>query len=273
MKMVSRFSLLLLVLLFLGCGDDDDMVTTSNGDGPLIRMERALDDVFYEWTDVTYDGDQNLASIAVQTEAFLLQTYEVTYAAGEPTALTLTVDNSLSGNTTVFEYDVIREGNEITLRESDGEDKFVYGVSDGYINYGKAFYGPSNAYFNETIFTRDADNNIDTIAYLATDANSTGLKVFEYTFYDHTSDFALPGVYNPVYHFSFTAFDAQFVHLLGLKISQQAPLQSSYWDAGGNFRAENITAVPMLDNDRLQELQYDDQGAGNDGYLLRFIYE
>lgn len=270
MKSIRPFFALLLVFLFLGCDDDDNNITTT-GDGLLIQLERALDGLFYEWTDLSYDQDQNLISIEIQLESFSQQTYEVTYAGGEPVSLSYTFTNTNSGNSTVTDYDIVQQGNEIVLSVG-GEEAYRYGVSEGYIDYCKAFYGPNNEYFNETVFTRDADNNIQTVAYFATDASSTDLKVFEYTFSDHTSDFALPAVYNPVLDFSFTGFNAQLGELMGLKISNQPPLQSSYWDASGTFREENITTMPVVDDGVLQELSYADESTGNDNYLLRLSY-
>ncbi len=271
MKNLSQFSLLLVVLLFLGCGEDDDNVTVT-GDGLLVRLERATNDVFYQWTDIAYDQDQNVTTIGIQLESFLQQTYEVTYNSGEPATLSLTSENMNAGNKTVVNYDIIRLGDEIILRNSTGEDKYLYRVTDGYIDYSKASYGPNNEFFNEAVFTRDADDNIETIAYFATDASSTELKVFEYTFSDHASDFDLPGVHNPIMGFDFTGFEVQLVALMGLQISNQPPLKSSYWDAGGTFRAENLSATPVIDNGFLQELSYANEGTGNDNNLVKLIY-
>ncbi|MEL6656348.1 MAG: hypothetical protein AAFP77_22595 [Bacteroidota bacterium] len=267
----SRFSLLFLVALFLGCGDDDENVVVT-GDGLLAQLERASDGVSYEWTDFAYDADQNLTRIETQLESFLQTTYESFYEGGEAVSLRYVSENSNAGNTITKDYDLIREGNEIKLRNSAGVDEYVYQVTAGYIDNCKAFYGPNNEYFNETVFIRNADNNIEKIAYFATDASSTDLKVYEYTFSDYASDLDLPGAYNPVLGFNFTGFPGQFGEVMGLKISNQLPMKSSYWDAGGTFREENLSAVPVVVDGVLQEISYTNAGIPNNNYQLKLTY-
>lgn len=271
MKNLSRLSVLFLVLLFLGCGDDDENVTTT-GSGLLFQLGEALDGVFYRWTDLSYDENQTLTKIEIQVENFLRRVYEVTYAGGEPVSLTQTTENTNGGNVTVTDYDIIQQGDETILRTSEG-DQFLYQITDGYIDYCKAYFGPNNEYFTETVFTRNTDNNIEKVEYFVTDAASTDLKVYEYTFADHDNTFDLSGAYNPTLNFSFTGFDAHLGEIMGLKLSNQPPMTSSYWDAGGTFREENIKASPVVDNGVLQELMYEDAGTGQDDYLLRLSYD
>lgn len=271
MKNIKYLFILFFAFLLLGCGDNNDN-TPAAGDGLLVHLERALGGVFYEWIDLTYDDDQRLKKIDLQFEGFLEQLYEINYDGTELSSLTHTINNTNTGNITVTEYEIIQEGNEITLKTNEDGDQYLIRISNGYIDYFKAYYGPNNEYFNETVFTRNADNNIEKVEYFATDASVTEFKVYEYTYTNHDGTFDFPNVYNPVMDFSFTTYNPYLGEIMGFKISAQAPLKSSYWDAGGTFREANLIATPLIEDGVLQELSYEDMGTGNTDYLLKLSY-
>jgi len=61
---------------------------------------------------------------------------------------------------------------------------------------------------------------------------------------------------------------------LGLKISEEAPLKSSYLDGNGTYREENVSAtIEEVDNILLMKLGYTIADLPGNRYHLEFEYE
>ena len=125
----------------------------------------------------------------------------------------------------------------------------------------------------ERFFVSAPNNNIDTISYYETNQTDTDLLVFQYTYSDFDSSVELNSALNPVYNYSFSTYDPLLGLALNLELSNQAPLKSSYFDGNGTYREENISAeILLVENDKLKELSYTDQGVPSNNYLLKFWY-
>ena len=170
-------------------------------------------------------------------------------------------------------YNVNYHDNQIILTPTEVGYKRIFQVTDGYVNSYKFYYGPDNTYLNESVFTRDSNNNIESISHYATDETVTNLLVWEYTFSDFDSKVNLNSAFNPVFNDSYSLYNPFFGAILNLKISKQAPLKSSYLDANGNYKEENISAEISIDKDGILKkffYQYADYPTNN--YYLEFYY-
>ena len=84
----------------------------------------------------------------------------------------------------------------------------------------------------------------------------------------------LNDAFNPVYNYAFSLYDPFIGLALGLQVSAEPPLRSSYMDAGGTFTAENVKAeIEELDNGRLTKLGYTLEYLPGNDYHLEFEYQ
>lgn len=273
MKKLGLLSAILLIGLFSGCGGDDDAEVFPVGDGFLTQITSSLNSNAFETITVGYDGQQRMNSITVTSEGFQEVTYEVQYVGEEIGGLTIQIDYLTSGVTNLEGYDVMIQGNEITLMPTGNGIKRLFRSTNGFVDYSKNYFGPDDAYFYETVFNRDANNNIESTAYFVTNQTDTDLKVFKYTFSDFATDFDFPAAFNPVLYFSNATYDPYLGAVLGLRISEDAPMKSSYWDGAGTMRDENITATPDPVNGFLRGLSYQFVELQDNNYQMDFTYE
>lgn len=267
MKISRVLSLLLLLFLFFACKDNTSAPTN---DLSLVRIEKALDGVFYESIDFNYDNNRNLKRIDIQFEDFLEESYEINYDGTEFSSLIHTINNSNNGELTVTEYEIIQADNEFTLKNTEGDIKYTLRVTNGYVDYYKTFHGPNNQHYDEVIFQRHADNNIKNIAIYGSSSDS---KIYNYYFSDYDSTFSLPNAYNPVMHFHYSDYNPYIAAVMGFKISDHPPLVSSYWDAGGILLQPNIVATPIVEDGVLQEFLHEEEFLGRENNLLKVYYQ
>ncbi|MCB0559153.1 MAG: hypothetical protein H6573_02350 [Lewinellaceae bacterium] len=267
-------SLLAILCLELSCSNDDDRVTSSEQLGLLKKVEGYLNgDPIEETTELVYDERQRIISIKFSQGNFLSKTYDVNYVDDEISTLSITVNFLNTGTNSVEVYDVDDQNGQIVLTSTTSEDKYVLTTSDGYIDSFKDYVDLNNDYYYEAVFVRGNNNNIDTISYFATTEFDSNLLAWQYTYSGFDSETALNSAVNPVFYYSHSFYDPFVGLALNLKISNEPPLKSSYFDGNGGYREENITAeILAVDNDLLKEFGYFIHDLPSNNYRLAFQY-
>lgn len=273
MKNAAFFGALLIVLLLSTCKEDDGGPGLTTDFGLLSSIALFIDgEITNSTTGISYDNEQRMSSIDLRPDPNLRYFYEVGYVDDEIKTLTITEDRF--GMIQVIPYNVIYEGNEIILEGvTDNERAFVFSLTNGYLDTYTWFNGSSPDQKYEVIFTRDANDNIDTISYYVTDNSVTDFLAWENTFSDFDEVATLHAGFNPVYDNFNSSLNGVLLPLLNIKVSNQMPLQSSYLDGNGNTREQNVTATTVLDADgKLRELPYFYALSPNTPYRLEFEY-
>jgi len=243
MKIRNILCWLSLTLIVNSCIGDDDIDNT-----PKLGLLKKVEDLFggtvYGSTELSYDKDHRLISWKEFIENFATLTYDVTYNEEVVTSITQTYHRFNPPNETfsVVDYDVSYQNNEIILSEQNSVNKMVFETTDGYVDSFKIYWGDNNEYVDESVFKRDANNNIDSTFNYTTNQSDTHLLIWNYAYSDFDTDAKLNSAFNMVYNFSFSLYRPLIGAVLNLKISKDTPLRSSYSDGHGTYREENITA-------------------------------
>lgn len=268
------FFLLAFLVFFASCGDSEDP-SPNAGSGLVKKVEGFLNEApSDDITELTYDGNQRVESIQVSQGNFASRTYEVVYTGDEVSTLTIVRDFINSGTTVNEVFDVEYQSDQIILSSPDVQGRYVLSATDGYINAYEDHYDRDNGYFNAAEFVRDGTNNIDTISYFTTNATDSNLLAWQYTFTDFTAEPSLNAAFNPVFNYSFSLYDPFIGLALGLKISAEAPLTSSYLDGNGTYREANVSAdMEEVDNNLLMKLGYTIADFPGNDYHLEFEYD
>ena len=274
MKTYYPLSLLAILFLYPSCDNSEDP-SPNTGLGLLTKVEGFINGMPSEDINtLTYDGNQNIESIQSSQGNFATRTYEVDYGGNQVNTLTIRREFTSSGSTVTEVYDVEYQGDQITLSSADVQGRYVLTVTDDYIDTYEDHIDRENGYFNTARFVRDADNNIDTLSYFVTNATDTDLLTWQYTFTDFETEPSLNAAFNPVFNYSFGLYDPFIGLALGLKVSKDTPLTSSYRDGNGTFRAENVSANIEEQNDGLlMKLGYTIADLPDNDYHLEFEYE
>ena len=273
--MERYFLFVLAVLFFFASCEDSEDPSPNAASGLVKKVEGFLGDApSDDITELTYDGNQRVESIQVSQGNFASRTYEVTYTGDEVSTLTIVRDFINSGTAVTEVFDVEYQGDQIILSSPDVQGRYVLTVTDGYINAYEDHYDSDNGYFNAAEFIRDGTNNIDTISYFTTNAADSNLMAWQYTFTDFAAEPTLNAAFNPVFNYSFGLYDPFIGLALGLKISAEAPLTSSYLDGSGTYREENVSAdMEEVDNNLLMKLGYTIADLPGNDYHLEFEYD
>ena len=270
-----RYQLLFLsvLLLFASC-DDSEAPFPGAASGPLKKVEGFIKGMpSDEITELTYDGSGRVESIQITQGNFAYRTYEVAYSGEAVTTLTITRDFINSGTMVSEVFDVDDQGGQIILSSPDAQGRYVLTAADGYINTFEDHYDRDNGYFNAAHFVRSTSNNIDTISHFTTNATDSNLLAWQYTFSDFAATPSLNAAFNPAFNYAFGFYDPYIGLALGLKVSEEAPLTSSYLDGNGTYRAVNVSAdMEEVSNGLLMKLGYSIADLPDNTYHLEFEY-
>ncbi len=278
---ISRFMkskyLIFFILTFLfihsSCMNDDE-VSNDSKSGLLKKVEEVVnEDLIDNTTEIFYDNSQRIISIEFSQGNFYSAIYNIDYNNDVISTLRVTQEFQNSGTESVETYNINYINDQIILTSLTLEEKYILGVNNGYVSTFKNYLDIENDYFYEALFKRDAQNNIDTISYFATNELDTNLLIWQYTFSDFESETNVNSAFNPVFNYSFSFYDRFIGLALGLEISNDLPLKSSFLDGGGNYLEENISAeITEINNDLPLKFQYTIHDLPENNYHLNFEY-
>jgi len=248
---------LLLLLLQSSCSDEEVPPVNPN-EGLLSKVEHfANDEPLGETIDLTYDERQHLASISCIKTGYSISDIEIKYENDQIESLMISQNFIATGNQSENIFTVSAENGTIQLMDATTNDKYTITASNGYIDSYKSYLDVDNDYYYETIFSRDIDNNIDTITYYVTNQSETNRLAWQYTFSNFENEVELNSAFNPVFNYAQSFYNPFIGLALDLKIPKQPPLKSSYLDGNGTFREAHISAeVSKVENNLLKEFDY-----------------
>lgn len=274
MKNHKLFFYIIAVLLVYSCSGDDDIDNTPKL-GLLKSVEGYFNSELSKNTEISYDENHRLISLKELQGNFATLTYDVTYIEEEIISIMMTHHyHPQHADTTFIEvYNVTYQDHEIILNHANTGYQRIFKVTDGYVDSYKFYWGPENAYLYESVFTRDANNNIESISYYATNASDTNLLVWKHTYSDFDTNAQLNSAFNPVFDYSFSLYNPFIGAVLNLEISKDTPLKSSYLDGNGNYKEENVIAKALeYEHGLLKNISYDFVDYPGNDYHLEFDY-
>ncbi len=258
-----------LLLLLLSCSKTNSLPEKS-----LVKsIENAVNSEAGPGNYQLFYNEHQLSAIE-RMDDFSINKWEATREQGVVTSISISVEKINQGITKTKTYSVNYEHNQISLvSEHPADSRYLISHTHQMIDTFRTFPGGTEDVFHEGVFQRNADGAIDAIHYF-TDFESNRVQVYQFTFSGHTSDFQLEDTFNPVYYFSLSFYEPYIASLLGLKISEIPPYQSSFLDENGDYREEFVTAqVTGFSNEQINELTYSISDRPSNTYFRRFIYE
>ena len=246
MKKHKLFFYLIVALFVYSCTGDDDIDNTPKL-GLLKSVESYFNGELSDNTEISYDEDHRLTSLKQLQGNFATLTYNVKYLEEEVKSIIMTHHwYPQHADTTIVEiYDVTYQDHEIILTHENTGYQRIFKVTDGYVDSYNLYWGPENAYLNESVFARDANNNIKSISYYVTNASDTNLLVWKHTFSDFDTNAKLNSAFNPVFYYSGSLYNPFIGAVLNLEVSKDTPLKSSYLDSNGIYKEENVTTKTL----------------------------
>lgn len=267
-------SYFIIALLYLSCSKEDNTPILPEP-GLLKKIEgfsndQAIDDI----TEISYDASKRVTSVSFSQGSFSLSKYDVTFNGNEISTLTITNGFPNSGTQTVEAYTVDYQNDQIILTADSGEKKYILSTGGEYINSYRYYYDLVNEYYQEALFIRDSNNNIDTISYFATNLSNTSLMVSQFTFSNFTGSTNLNDAFNPVFYYSHSLYNPFIGFVLGLKLSNETPLNASFFPTNGVLIEDNIIAqILEVNGFALLKYGYLIHDLPSNNYHLEFEYE
>ncbi len=265
-----KFSFYIIILLLLGSCLSDDKIDNTPKLGLLKSIEGSSDGNVSETTELSYNNDHLITTLKFTQGNYLIDMYNIEYNDDKVRSIATTSwDPQHADETSIALYDVTYLDNEIILTEQNSVNKMVFETTDGYVDSFKNYYGEN---INESVFKRDANNNIDSIFNYATNRFDTHLLIWNYAYSDFDANANFNSAYNPVFSYAYSLYRPLMGAVLNLKISKDTPLKSSFSDGHGTYIEENITAK-MLEYEfgLLKNCSF--QFHGSSGYYyLEFSY-
>ena len=266
--------ILIGILLALSCSSDNEQINHRNS-GLLKTAKNYIGEIIDTELELKYNNDSQISSLTLIQGNFLELTYTVEYEGKKVRTITFNSNlKSQPSNPTITEiYQVDYIANEIILTLANSETKKVFTVTDGFVDSYKSFYGPNNIYQNESVFKRDADNNIESITYYTTYTPAPEELIWKYTFSNFDNDAILNSAYNPVFNYSHSLYDYVTGLILNLEISKGIPLNSSMLDGNENYKEDHVTAnIEVDEHGKVFSLSYEYSDLPSNDYLLEFQY-
>lgn len=266
--------ILIGILLALSCSSDNEQINHRNS-GLLKTAKNYVGEIIDTELELKYNNDSQISSLTLIQGNFLELTYTVEYEVEKVRTITFNSNlKSQPSNPTITEiYQVDYIANEIILTLANSETKKVFTVTDGFVDSYKSFYGPNNIYQNESVFKRDADNNIESITYYTTYTPAPEELIWKYTFSNFDNDAILNSAYNPVFNYSHSLYDYVTGLILNLEISKGIPLNSSMLDGNENYKEDHVTAnIEVDEHGKVFSLSYEYSDLPSNDYLLEFQY-
>ena len=266
--------ILIGILLALSCSSDNEQINHRNS-GLLKTAKNYIGEIIDTELELKYNNDSQISSLTLIQGTFLELTYTVEYEVEKVRTITFNSNlKSQPSNPTITEiYQVDYIANEIILTLANSETKKVFTVTDGFVDSYKSFYGPNNIYQNESVFKRDADNNIESITYYTTYTPAPEELIWKYTFSNFDNDAILNSAYNPVFNYSHSLYDYVTGLILNLEISKGIPLNSSMLDGNENYKEDHVTAnIEVDEHGKVFSLSYEYSDLPSNDYLLEFQY-
>lgn len=147
-------------------------------------------------------------------------------------------------------YDIVYQGNKVSLLPTTNSPKREYTITDGYIDsYTKYLSTSSN---NKVVFTfkRDQNNNIDTISVASFSPTNNGEIGTEYYYLGHNSSADVFDGYNPIYDwFIFNGSLRLTGEILNFKISNHPPTVGSKWTIYDGYHENEYFSTITMDKD------------------------
>lgn len=274
---MKNFSLsfFMIIMLILGSCTNDGEIDNTPELGLLKKIEGSANGYVTDITELSYDQNQRLTSLKQFQGNHATLTYDVTYIEGAINAVKKTYHwhPQHADTTTIVDYDVTYQNKEIILTEQNSVNKMVFETTDGYVDSFKIYWGDNNEYIDESVFKRDANNNIDSTFNYTTNQSDNHLLIWNYAYSDFDVNANLNSAYNPVFNYSFSVYIPLMGVMLNLKISKETPLKSSFSDGHETYREENITAK-MLEYEYglLKKISYEYVDYPENDYHLEFDY-
>lgn len=266
---MKNFVILLFILALISCSKDD----SSSDNNFLQRIESCVNDQpVVDVFNLTYD-DQRLIAIE-KINDFSTIKWEVKTQNGSINELTITADFNSQNTTSVTNYEVVYDNNQISLiPEDDTDNSYLITHTDNYVDTFRTNLGGNSNLVYEGIFQRNEADRIDSISYYANSQMDT-ILVYQYSFPTYITDFTLRDAFNPVYNYSFSFYEPYIASLLGVRISKNPPSKSSFLDGNGTFKEDNIVAqLAEVKGIQIQELVYSISDLPSNSYSLKFFYE
>jgi len=272
MKNYYLLFIMIALILIGSCSNNDEIATNSNL-GLLKTIENSYNGNIDYTSEIEYDEDQRISLLIINQGNFLTQIYNLKYTGRDLESITLIQQWHLQNIETTIIYAVENKNNEIILSPNNSENKIVFLITDGFIDSYKRYWGDNANYVDESVFTRDQNNNIKDISYYTTNEFDTDLLVWEYTFSNFDSSAKLNSAYNPVFNYSFSLYNPHIGFVLSLKISNETPLTSSFLNGNGNFHEENVKAqIVTQENELVKKLKYSYAVSPSSEYQLDLQY-
>ena len=274
---MKNFSLsfFMIIMLILGSCTNDGEIDNTPKLGLLKSIEGYFDGELHRKTEISYDEDLRLTSLKFLQGNFSTITYDAIYIEEEIKSIIITnhYHPQHADTTTIVDYDVTYQNKEIILTEQNSVNKMVFETTDGYVDSFKFYWGDNNEYVDESVFKRDANNNIDSTFNYTTNQSDNHLLIWNYAYSDFDVNANFNSAYNPVFNYSFCVYRPLMGVMLNIKISKETPLKSSFSDGHGTYREENITAK-MLEYEYglLKKISYEYVEYPENDYHLEFDY-
>ena len=239
------------ILLILSCSDDDPIVF----DYRLEKIDKRYNENLTESSDLLYD--QSDAVVGINRCIVGYNKSEISILKDED--FVIQIRNKIERENRIdvdLIYEVEYNPLEIILREKTYGGIYTFQHTNEFIDYFQYRSRNNNDYFTEIFFERDSDENILRISHVENNPIDQALLVSEYEYSGYSSSARIPDSYNPVYLNE--VIDRQLLLALGLQISKDSPLVSSYWFNGGEKKEDyiKIDIIDRLSDDRASSLSY-----------------
>jgi len=218
-----KIYLILALLITFSCSNDDEGQNINDENWGLLKK------IETDWMqkEIFYNENELVNKMENTTEKLSKVTYDIKYENNIVETITLIEDfffSTYPNHITV--YNITYENNQISITptaNSDRQIKITVQVTGRFVDSYRVYETTDQDQYIETIFTRNANDDIESISLYATDHNNTSVFNSEQTFLNFDYNLNLNPVFNPVFELS----HSDFFILLNLKISNANPTGST----------------------------------------------
>ena len=232
MKKHKLFFYLIIALFIVSCSTEDDgenIIIENPGLLKVIETNEQKTEIFYSENDFI----QKMEFTSVRRK----HTFALDYENDKAVRLTTTINFFNPNDEQTAVYTIEYDNSQITItpvENSINANTVIIKTTDGFIDSGKIFYNNNDELIKEEIFTRNSNNNIESISLIIRDKDPANEYVNKSTFSDFDNNVKLNPIHNPVFELELGALCA----VLNLKISDKNPTSSSKLTGIGYFYEE-----------------------------------